>query len=86
MSLLEKAQKCITLSQALLLEGDNAGSLECALEAAKYLQLIRLLRQGFMSEPTEEQLETLAKAMTREEIAAILKGIDPKILAECGIV
>jgi hypothetical protein len=45
MSLLEKAQQCITMSQELLYAGDNAGSLECALEAAKYLQLLRLLRQ-----------------------------------------
>ena len=45
MSLLEKAQRCIELSQELLFQGDCAGSLECALEAAKYLQVIRLLRQ-----------------------------------------
>jgi hypothetical protein len=45
MSLLDKAQACIEMSQELLYRGDNAGSLECALEAAKYLQLIRLLRQ-----------------------------------------
>ena len=45
MSLLDKAQVCIAMSQELLLAGDNAGSLECALEAAKCLQLIRLLRQ-----------------------------------------
>jgi hypothetical protein len=44
-SLLSKAQLCIEMSQQLLMAGDNAGSLECALEAAKYLQLIRLLRQ-----------------------------------------
>jgi len=43
-SLLSKAQLCIEMSQQLLMAGDNAGSLECALEAAKYLQLIRLLR------------------------------------------
>jgi hypothetical protein len=45
-SLLDKAQACIEMSHELLLAGDNAGSLECALEAAKYLQLIRLLRQN----------------------------------------
>ena len=45
MSLLDKAQTCIQMSQQLLLKGDNAGSLECALEAAKYLQLIRIFRQ-----------------------------------------
>jgi hypothetical protein len=45
MSLLEKAQQCLTMSQELLYQGNNAGSLECALEAAKYLQLIRLLRR-----------------------------------------
>jgi hypothetical protein len=46
MSLLEKAQECIEMSQELLYAGDNAGSLACALEAAKYLKLIRLLREG----------------------------------------
>jgi len=46
MSLLEKARECIGMSEELLYAGDNAGSLECALEAAKYLQLIRLLRYG----------------------------------------
>jgi hypothetical protein len=45
MGLLEKARECIEMSQELLNRGDNAGSLECALEAAKYLQLIRLLRE-----------------------------------------
>ena len=45
MSLLEKAQRCLEMSQELLFAGDNAGSIECALEAAKYLQLIKLLRQ-----------------------------------------
>ena len=44
-SLLEKAQKCLEMSQELLFAGDNAGSLACALQAARYLQLIRLLRQ-----------------------------------------
>jgi hypothetical protein len=44
MSLLKKAQKCLVMSQELLFQGDNAGSIACALEAAKYLQLIRLLR------------------------------------------
>lgn len=43
MSLLEKAQECIAMSEELLFAGDNAGSLACALEAARYLQLIRLL-------------------------------------------
>jgi len=46
MSLLDKAQACIEMSRELLLAGDNAGSLECALEAAKYLQLIKLFRQN----------------------------------------
>jgi hypothetical protein len=45
MSLLEKARGCIAMSEELLYAGDNAGSLECALEAAKYLKLIRLLRE-----------------------------------------
>jgi hypothetical protein len=45
MSLLEKAQACIEMSQELLYNGETAGSLECALEAAKYLRLVRLLRQ-----------------------------------------
>ena len=45
MSLLEKAQECIAMSEELLFAGDNAGSLACALEAARYLQLIKLLRQ-----------------------------------------
>jgi hypothetical protein len=45
MSLLEKAQECIRMSEKLLFNGDNAGSIQCAMEAAKYLQLIRLLRQ-----------------------------------------
>ena len=44
MSLLDKAQTCIGLSQELLLRGETAASIEVALEAAKYLQLIRLLR------------------------------------------
>jgi hypothetical protein len=50
MSLLDKAQACIVMSQELLVAGDNAGSLECALEAAKYLQLIRLLRQNTVAD------------------------------------
>jgi hypothetical protein len=45
MSLLEKAQESLEMSQELLFAGDNAGSLACALQAAKYLQLIKLLRQ-----------------------------------------
>ena len=45
MSLLEKARTYLAMSQELLYAGDNAGSLACALEAAKYLQLIKLLRQ-----------------------------------------
>jgi hypothetical protein len=45
MSLLEKAEGCIKRSQELLYMGDNAGSLELALEAAQYLQLIRLFRR-----------------------------------------
>jgi hypothetical protein len=45
MGLLEKARESIEKSQELLYRGDNAGSLECAFEAAKYLQLIRLLRE-----------------------------------------
>ena len=44
MSLLDKAQACIELSQELLLRGETAASIQVALEAAKYLQLIRLLR------------------------------------------
>jgi len=42
--MLDNAQLCIHLSQEALLEGDNARSIQLALEAAKYLQLIRLLR------------------------------------------
>jgi hypothetical protein len=45
MSLLDKAWQCIEMSQEALRQGDNAASLELALAAAKYLQLIRLLRQ-----------------------------------------
>jgi hypothetical protein len=45
MSLLAKAQECIAMAEELLYAGDHAGSLECALEAAKYVQLIKLLRQ-----------------------------------------
>jgi hypothetical protein len=45
MSLLEKAQECIRMSEELLYAGENAGSLACALEAAKYVQLIKLLRE-----------------------------------------
>jgi hypothetical protein len=45
MSLLEKAQACIKMSEELLYSGDQAGSLELAMEAAKYLQLIRLFRR-----------------------------------------
>jgi hypothetical protein len=45
-SLLAKAQACMEMSEELLLAGDSVGSLECALAAAKYLQLIRLLRQA----------------------------------------
>jgi hypothetical protein len=44
-SLLDKAQASIEMSEELLLAGEAAGSLECALEAAKYLRLIRLLRR-----------------------------------------
>jgi hypothetical protein len=55
MSLLEKAQECLAMSQELLFQGDNAGSLECALEAAKYLQLIRLLRVEPVSFGGEEE-------------------------------
>ena len=58
MSLLEKAQQCITMSQELLYQGNNAGSLECALEAAKYLQLIRLLRQEAMSTDDDARRKT----------------------------
>jgi hypothetical protein len=46
MSLLEKAQEWIGKSEELLYAGDSAGSLACALEAAKYLKLIRQLREG----------------------------------------
>ena len=60
MSLLDKAQGCIEMSQELLYAGDHAGSLECALEAAKYLQLIRLLRQ-------ELKGDELRKATSTEE-------------------
>ena len=48
------------MSQELLLAGEAAGSLECALEAAKYLQLIRLLRQ-------ELKGDELRKATSTEE-------------------
>ena len=43
-SLLSEAQILIKASQEALFAGDNAASIELALEAAKYLQLIRLLR------------------------------------------
>ena len=46
MSLLKKARQCLEMSQELLYAGDNAGSMECAVEAAKYLKLIKLLREG----------------------------------------
>jgi hypothetical protein len=49
-NLLDKAQACIEMSRELLLAGDNAGSLECALEAAKYLQLIKLFRQNLVQD------------------------------------
>ena len=45
MSLLDKAEQCLAMSQELLFQGDNAGSIVYALEAAKYLQLIRLFRE-----------------------------------------
>lgn len=45
MSLLDKAQACIEMSQELLYDGDRTGSLAYAIQAAQYLQLIRLLRQ-----------------------------------------
>jgi hypothetical protein len=67
MSLLDKAQACIEMSRELLLAGDNAGSLECALEAAKYLQLIRLFRQnlvqGFVRERVRQQWENLEEQL-----------------------
>jgi hypothetical protein len=53
-SLLAKAHACIEISQELLFAGDNAGSLACALEAAKYLQLIRLLRQELKGDELPE--------------------------------
>jgi hypothetical protein len=56
-SLLSKAQVCIEMSQQLLLAGDNAGSLECALEAAKYLQLIRLFRQELKGDDLRKAAE-----------------------------
>ena len=56
MSLLEKAQQCIEMSHELLYAGDNAGSLACALKAAEYLQLIRLLRQEVTPEGKEPDL------------------------------
>jgi hypothetical protein len=43
--LLEEAKACILLSEKLLFEGDQAGSLAHAMLAAQYLQLIRLLRE-----------------------------------------
>jgi hypothetical protein len=45
-SLLSKAQACIEMSEELLLAGEVVGALECALEAAKYLQMIRFFRQN----------------------------------------
>jgi hypothetical protein len=50
-SLLDKAQAYIEASRELLLRGESAASVEAALEAAKYLQLIRLLRTEL--EPTQ---------------------------------
>jgi hypothetical protein len=73
MSLLEKAQHCITMSQELLYAGNNAGSLECALEAAKYLQLIRLFQLG--SGKVTPRLELSAMRSSPE--IAIDEGSDP---------
>jgi hypothetical protein len=53
-SLLDKAQACMEMSEELLLAGELAGSLECALAAAKYLQLIRFLRQAAVQDCAEE--------------------------------
>lgn len=59
MSLLSKAEMLIKASQEALLAGDNAASIELALEAAKYLRLIRLLRTelrvGGEAEPSRDQ-------------------------------
>lgn len=44
-SLMEKANQCIEQSQSLLYEGDRVGSLSYAIQAAQYLQLIRLFRE-----------------------------------------
>lgn len=37
-------------------------------------------------EPTTEQIEAVAKSTNGEELRAALRGIDPRVLAECGIV
>jgi hypothetical protein len=42
---MEKANQCIEQSQSLLYEGDRVGSLSYAIQAAQYLQLIRLFRE-----------------------------------------
>ena len=65
MSLLSKAQACMEMSEELLLAGDNAGSLECVLEAAKYLQLIRLLRQAAVQDCADQG------AVTAEQLSGI---------------
>ena len=56
MSLLSKAQACIEMSQELFLAGEVAGALECALEAAKYLQIIRLFRQELKGDELRKAL------------------------------
>lgn len=46
MSLLDKAEECVAQSLELLYEGKNAESLAAAIEAAKWVRLIKLLRAG----------------------------------------
>lgn len=38
------------------------------------------------SEPSPELIEAIGKAETLEELRELLRQIDPKILAECGVV
>lgn len=37
-------------------------------------------------EPTPKEIAKVAAATNREELAEALRAIDPRILAECGIV
>ena len=55
MNLMIKAETLLKASQNALLANDNAASIELALEAAKYLQLIRLLRTEIKGELNNER-------------------------------